>query len=308
MSDVRLKALNTPDTSSLELTSELFDASFNGRFKLSTLPASLKTMADMYVGYVPGSDPVSDTINQIYFQADLYRMNPILDFFFPKIQIAEQSKIQGTYIPAREIYEATGAFSELQIGPLTWSNAELLAGTMNREFDFRFHSESMVYGKNYALENQRLHLFTSNDTAHLTVTWDNQSPDKYSGDINLSGAFQADSLAERGFLVEVKPSDIYINNEKWMIDPSSVLLRKNYLNVDSLYVRSQAKHILADGTVASGGNQEFKLDFRNLNLDEMAYLLGANTELQGNMTGDFTYRETDGLSLIHISEPTRPTT
>ena len=56
--------------------------------------------------------------------------------------------------------------------------------------------------------------------------------------------------------------------------------------------------MLADGTIASGGNQEFKLDFKKLNLDEMASLIGVNTDLQGNMTGDFTYRETDGNPYI----------
>lgn len=296
--DVRLKALSTADTSSLELRSELFDASFNGQFRLSTLPASLKNMADLFAGYVPGSDPVIDTVNQIQFQADLHHVNPILDFFFPKIQIAEHSKIYGSYVPAEGVYDAAGSFSELQLGPLTWANAEFLAGTMNSEYDFRFHSDSMIYGKNYALENQQIHFFTSNDTSHLGITWDNQSIRSYKGDIMLSGTFQPDSLAERAFLMEVKPSEFVINNESWIIDPSTILIRKEFLSVDSLSLRSLEKHMLADGTIASGGNQEFKLDFRDLNLDEMAYLIGKNTMLQGNMTGEFSYRETDGLPYI----------
>jgi len=296
--DVRLKALSTPDTSALELRSELFDASLSGLFKLSTLPASLKNMADLYVNYVPGSDPPGDTVNQIHFHANLHHVNPILDFFFPKIQIAENSKIYGSYIPSMDIYEAEGSFSELQIGPLTWANAEFLSGTMNSEFDFRFYSDSMIYGQNYALENQKIHLFTREDTAHLHVNWDNQAIQRYSGDIKLSGVFQADTVAERAFHIDVKPSEFLINNDKWEVDPSSILIRKQYLRVDSLSLRSSEKHLLADGTIASGIDQGFRLDFRNLNLDEMAYMIGSNTELQGNMTGDFTYQETDGNPYI----------
>jgi hypothetical protein len=296
--DVRLSALSTPDTSSLEIKSELFDASIAGKFKLSSLPASLENMADLYVGLVPGSDPETDTINQISFHADLHHVNPIMDFFFPRIQIAEGSRIYGTYKPSLEIYEATGSFPKLAIGPVSWSKAEFQSGTMNSEFDFFFRSDSMIYGKNYALENQQFHLFTSDDTAHLDITWSNQSDLRYSGEINLSGAFQADSLPERGFLVEVDPSELYINNVNWHVDPSSILIRKQYLHVDSLSLRSQEKHMLADGTIVSMGDQEFNLDFRNLNLDEMAGLIGVNTALQGNMTGDFTYRETEGKPYI----------
>lgn len=296
--DVRLSALNTSDTSSLEIKSELFDASIDGKFKLTSLPASLQSMADLYVGLLPDEDPDTDTINQLSFHADLHHVNPILDFFLPKIQIAEGSSIYGSYNPSQEIYQATGSFPKLGIGPISWSNAEFESGTINNEFDLSFNSDSMAYGKNYALENQQFHLFTSNDTAHLDIIWNNQSELSYSGEIRLNGAFQSDSLAELSFLVEVLPSELYIGNENWHVDPSSVLIKKQYLHVDSLSLRSQEKHMLADGTISSGGDQEFKLDFRKLNLDEMASLIGVNTDLQGNMTGDFTYRETDGNPYI----------
>ncbi len=296
--DVRLSALNTPDTSSLAIKSELFDASIDGKFKLTSLPASLENMADLYMGLLPDEDPERDTINQLTFHANLHHVNPILDFFFPKIQIAEGSRIYGSYKPSQEIYEATGSFPKLGIGPISWSNARFQSGTINKEFDLRFLSDSMVYGKNYALENQFFHLFTSDHTANLDLTWNNQSDLNYSGEIKLKGTFQSDSLAELGFLIEVLPSELYIANENWLVDPSAILIRKKYLHVDSLSVRSQEKHILADGTIASGGNQEFKLDFRKLNLDEMASLIGVNTDLQGNMTGDFTYRETAGNPYI----------
>ncbi len=296
--NVRLSALNTPDTSSLKLTSELFDASIDGKFKLSTLPKSLESMADHYVNLVPGKDLESDTINQLHFMADLHHVNPIMDFFFPTIQIADGSKIYGSYIPSREIYETTGSFPILGIGPVSWSKVEFISGTMNKEFDFRFRSDSMVYAKNYALENQQIHLFTADDTARLDIMWDNQSELNYSGEINLSGAFQADSTTERGFLVNVLPSELYINNVNWQVNPSSILIRNQYLHVDSLSIRSQEKHMLADGTIISTGDQEFNLDFRDLNLSEVAGLIGVNTVLEGNITGDFSYRETDGNPYI----------
>ena len=296
--DVRLSALSTSDTTSLKISSELFDASINGKYKLSSLPKSLENMADLYVDLVPGVDPEIDTINQFNFRAELHHVNPIMDFFYPSIQIADGSEIYGSYKPSREIYEATGSFPNFGIGPISWSKAEFQSGTVKSEFDLQFRSDSMIYGKNYALENQEFHFFTSNDTARLDLTWDNHSDLRYSGEISLKGAFQPDSLAERGFLVEVEASELYVNNEKWLVDPSAVLLRKQFLHVDSLSLRSHEKHMLADGTIASGGDQEFKLDFRNLNLDEMAGLIGENTELQGNMTGDFTYRETDGNPYI----------
>jgi len=292
--DVRLNARSSSDSSSLVLKSELIDASLDGKFKLSTLPASLRNMADRYINLVPDSEPVADTVNQFKYQAELHHVNPILDFFYPKIQIAENSRIKGVYNPSHKIYSATGSFPGLQIGPVSWSMAEFQSSSPENEFDFLFRSDSLIYGKDYAVENQQFHLFTLNDTANLDISWSNESDVKYTGDISLSGAFQTEAVTDRNFLVEVKPSELYFNNEKWLVESSRILLRKGYINVDSLSLKSLEKHMLADGTIAPGGDQEFNLDFRNLNLNEMAALIGSDTELQGKMTGDFTYRETDG--------------
>ncbi len=296
--DVRLSALNTPDTASIEVKSELFDASINGKFKLTTLPASLESLADLYVNLVPGKDSETDTINRFTYHVDLRHVNPILDFFFPTIQIAENSSIHGAYNPSQEINNTNGNFPELKIGPNSWSNVEFHSSALNNEFYFQFRSDSMIYGKNYVLENQQFQLFTLNDTANLKITWNNQSESRYSGEINLTGAFQADSAEERGFIVEVEPSALYINSETWNIDHSAILIRKRYLNVDSLSIKSHEKHLVADGTIASGGEQDFNLDFSNLNLYELANLSGINAELEGNITGSFAYREAEGNPYI----------
>jgi hypothetical protein len=302
--DVSLSALNTPDTSSIEIKSELIDAAIFGKFKLSTLPSSLENMADYYVNLVPGKDPGTDTVNRFTYRVDFKHVKPILDFFFPKLEIAENSSIYGTYNPSNQILMATGAISKLGIGSNAWYNAVFHAVDLNNEFDLDFRSDSMVFGKTLALENQQLHLFTINDTARLNIIWDNQSEAGFNGEINLNGAFQPDSLENRGFLVTVEPSEVDINSEKWSISRSSMLLRKQYFSVDSLSIKSREKHLLADGTIARAEDQDFKLDFRNLNLQELTALSGVNAKVEGSITGNLNYRETDGnpyiFSDIHV--------
>ncbi len=296
--DVQLSAINTPDTSSLEIKSELFDASMAGRFKLSSLPASLRNLADLYMNLIPGKDPEIDSINQFSYEMDLKRINPILDFFFPTLQVGEGSFIRGIYKPALNINSSIGKFSKLEIGSKLWHNVDFQSSAITGEYDFQFNSDSLVYGKSYVLEKQQFHLFTTNDTANLDVTWENQSAQKYSGEINLSGAFQPASTSERGFLVDVASSELYINSESWEIKPSSILFRKNYINVDSLSIKSRDKHILADGTISSEGEHSFNLDFSRLNLHELSGVAGINANLDGDITGNLTYRKSEGNPYI----------
>jgi hypothetical protein len=162
------------------------------------------------------------------------------------------------------------------------------------EFHFSFHSDSLIYGKNYALENQHFNLYTSQDTAHLDVLWENHTEPVYSGLISLTGAFQPDFTEERGFLVEVEPTSIIISDEDWEVHRASVLFRKKLTQVDSLSVKSNEKYLVADGTLSADGDQDFNLDFRNLNLSELSSLAGINAEMEGRITGILTYRKMDG--------------
>ena len=296
--DMNLTARNTIDTSLILIESELFDATIGGDFTLSSLPESFRSMADEYVNIVPGMDLAPDTVNHFTYHIDLKRINPILDFFYPTLQIGEESQIQGHYDPSEKLFNTKASLSNLVVGPGKWANVEMASEIADDEFHFLFHSDSLIYGKNYALENQNFELHTFGDTAHLDVFWENQDLPRYSGAISLKGAFQPDYLDDRGFQVDVEPSSIVINNEDWEIHRASVLFRKHFTQVDSLSVKSQERYLVADGTLSSDGDQDFNLDFRNLNLNELSSVAGINANLEGSISGFLTYRKMDGSPYI----------
>jgi hypothetical protein len=296
--DMNLLALNTSDTSSIVIESELFDARVGGQYRLSELPASFRSLADQYINLVPGRDLPRDSLNHFTYLVDLKRVNPILDFFYPKLQIGEGSQIQGTYDPVAGICSTEASFSNLAVGPGLWSRVDLNSEIDQGEFHFTFRSDSLVYGKNYALENQQFQLQTSRDTAYLEVRWDNQSEPGYRGLISLKGTFEPEDLEDRGFLVQVLPSSVVINNEYWEVHRASVNFNKQYTQVDSISVRSQEKYLVADGTLSSAGDQDFNLDFSNLNLRELSSLAGIPADLEGNISGMLTYRKMDGSPYV----------
>ena len=296
--DMNLTTQSTSDTTIILIESELFDATIGGDFTLSSLPESFRSLADEYVNAVPGMDLAPDSVNHFTYHIDLKRVNPILDFFYPTLQIGEESHIQGEYHPSEKLFNTTASLSDLVVGPGKWANVEMSSEIAFDEFHFLFQSDSLIYGKNYALEDQNFQLHTSGDTAHLDVFWENQAIPRYSGAISLKGAFQPDSMEDRGFLVDVEPSSIVINNEDWDIHRASVLFRKHLTQVDSLSVKSQERYLVADGTLSSDGDQDFNLDLRNLNLNELSSVAGINAELEGRISGILTYRKMDGSPYI----------
>ncbi|HER09793.1 MAG TPA: translocation/assembly module TamB [Bacteroides sp.] len=291
--DLTVLAKNTPDTSLLQVRSELFDSDITGRYRMTELPASFRNMADRFVDVIPGHPPRPDSLNRFVYRLDFKRVGPLLDFFFPVLGIGDRSMIYGRYDPSRSEFTTTGYMPLLRIAGNTWHNVDLFTGIDRDVFTARFQSDSMTFGEELSLVDQQFYLKASGDTAKLNVTWDNRLDPVYRGNINLFGSFENDTLEGRNFKLGVQPSTFYVDNEEWKIHGSSIQLKKSYLQVDSLIIESRNEYFLADGAISSETEDQFNLDIRNLNLARLAPMSGMNLKLLGNITGNFNYRKVD---------------
>ncbi|MEN8226776.1 MAG: translocation/assembly module TamB domain-containing protein [Bacteroidota bacterium] len=296
--DMTISTRNTADTSLLQIRSEMFDGSIEGQYKLSKLPASFQNLADQFLDIMPNQEPQTDMVNHFVYQVDFKRMNPVLDFFFPLLQIGKESHAHGQYKPSEQICTTNGFFQNLQIGQIGWSNVDLFSEIRNDEFQVHFQSDSMTYGKSYSLTEHKFSLYAANDTAHLDAAWDNRIEPRYTGDLKLMGTIVADSLKKRNFRIDILPTNLYINDALWKVSSSNILLRKQYIHMDSLSISSEEKYLVADGTISSVEEQDFDLELQNLNLAELSSLAGINVDLMGNITGNINYQQMEGNPTI----------
>jgi hypothetical protein len=296
--DVNIVTQNTEDTSMIQVSSEMIDATIGGHYKLSKLPASFQNLADQFLNVLPNQDPQPDTANQFVYQVNIKRLNPLLEFFFPLLQIGEESHMHGQYNPSLKICTTNGFFPLLQFGQSGWRNVDLFSEIRDDEFQVHFQSDSMIFGKSYSLVEQQFSFRAASDTAYLDVSWDNRIEPRYSGNINLNGTFQADSLENRGFMIDVQPTALLIHDDLWEVTNSTILLKRAFMAIDSLAVRSKEKYLVADGIISSNEDQDFNLEVKNLNLAELSNLAGTNMNLSGNITGNVNYKQMGGNPYI----------
>ena len=289
---------NTADTSWLKVTSDLFDASIEGNYKLSMLPFSLKNLADHYLDLEPGREPLTDSLHQLSYRIQFKKVNQLLDFFLPAMQIGEMSEVHGQFDPSLTLFTANGFFPNLQIGNNGWSNVDVFAETNSDQFNLHFQSDSLTLGGNYSLVEQQFSLMATNDTATMEISWDSKVEPRYSGLINLEGTFVEDTADIRGFLVDVHPAELLIDNEDWHVGHSRLLIKKEYLRIDSLSLASSNKHLIADGVISSRVDQDFNLTLKNLQLEQLTDLLGVNADLAGTITGNINYKQEEGTPYI----------
>ena len=296
--DLTIKARNTPSASLIQVRSDLLDVDLTGQYKLTSLPGSFRNLADRYLNVIPNSEPLRDTSHYFVFNADIKHINPILDFFLPTLRIGDRSSISGTYDPQNTDISLTGEFPTLQVASNSWHNASIDTRIRYGQLESGFRSDSMTFGENYSLENQIFTFSAANDTAHLDIGWNNTSGPRYRGEISLSGTFQPDSLANRGFLIDLEPGNLIINNMQWNVLQANMLVKRKYLSINHFEINSIDKRILANGVISSNEEQNFHMDVRNLNLSELSSLTGVNVDLAGNISGTFNYQRVGDAPVV----------
>ncbi len=296
--DLTLTARNTPSASLIRLNSDMLDVAITGEYKLSELPGSFRNLADHFLNVVPNSEPWTDSSNYFVFRADLKRMNPLLDFFYPSLQVGEHSLLKGTFDPINIDLHIDGAFPNLTIGENAWYNVTTKTETIDDLITSRIYSDSTSLNGGYALYKQEIQFTAKQDTALMKLKWANDTEPEFSGDISLSGTFEPDSVTNRGFMIQMNPGQFVMNDTTWNIFPSNMLVRKGYLDVNNFEINSFQKRILANGVISRDETRDFNLELENLELGQLTGLSGLNMDLQGKETGNLQYRRAGNVPII----------
>ncbi len=296
--DLSISARNTADTSLFLVRSDMFDARIEGQYELSHLPASFMNLADRFMNVKKDQQPQPDTGTRFFYEVEFKRMNPLLDFFLPELQIGDESQLHGTYDPSADLFSSNGFFPMLQVSQNNWTNVDLFSEIRDDEFRLDIQSDSMTFGENYSLVEQQFVFRAANDTARLDVVWDNRIKPSYSGEIKLLGTFQPDSVEVRGIKIDVEPTAILVQDDLWEINGSSVLVKKGYIAVDSLEIKSEDKYLAAHGIISAGDDQDFKLEVNNLNLDGLSGFTEFEMDLEGSITGKINFKKLEGNPYI----------
>lgn len=296
--DFNMYTMNTPDSSLIQVNSEMFDGQIKGKYKLSGLQASFRNLLDRYINIDPEKEAFSDSLSNFTYQFDFKRVNSLLDYFYPDLQIGDHSRLRGSFDPEPGSSTSSGFFTDLQFRQSRWTNVELFTEFRDHDAQVHFSSDSLSFGKNMSLEEHQFHLTAANDTAYLDMSWDNREEPIYKGNIKLTGTFHTDTLNQRGFLIDVLPTNIFINSDLWNLSPSDILIKEHYLQIDSLMVSNGEKYLLADGFVSAHENQELNVLVNRMNLYDLSTLAGLNANLRGTMTGELNYQRVDGIPYI----------
>lgn len=280
----------------LTVESDFANAQIVGNYTLSDLPTAAKEILSKYI---PAAIPIDSKLpkkHDFSFNAEVKRTKQLLDLFYPKLQIASGTKLQGTMKSNTNDLSVLFKSDEIKYETIKLSSIELRGTTGPSGFDLRSGIDNLNVSDKLSIDNLKLSGITKHDTASILLSLQGEDSLKS----NATVRFDTDFLQTEYTTVKMIPEKLTLNGQDWGIDP------RNYLLFDSLgmllnevnFIHNEQKLNISGivgADTSSKVNVEF-VDFESANLNDLLKLYDVN--VGGVTNGSAAIRSVTGNPAI----------
>jgi hypothetical protein len=311
--DFNLLAHQSRDTSSIILESDLIDAEIAGRYNFKSIGTATRSMFDNWFPALAfqqngnSSLPVSG-VNDFRFNIDFKNTFPITDFFFPEIEIARNSRLTGTYSPAKFSTDISGNFPYLRFKDYRWNEFLIYLNTNDSLVDFESNTALMEIGDKINLQNFGIRAQGKNDRADYAILWNNWGAKLYKG--NISGHTILKPGETRGFPVAeltFDPGSVILGDTTWHIPASNITIDSSAIGINEFYLVHDKQYIYLNGKLSRDPSDILTLTFNDVNLsnlNEITRTIGLNLNgvIEGTANLSNIYDRPIFLSNLQIND------
>lgn len=268
----------------LNLNSDFLDASINGKFNFGSLPSSLiNTVARLVPSLYPdGSDrPEPDNENNFTLETTLLETDNLNDFLETGLRIASGSEIKLIYNSG--INATTGAsFKNLSFQNNTLTDVILSGEIKDTIASFSLNSKNLELSGMVDLAGFAVDISTIPDTISTVIGWDNKQKILNKGRLEIATIFSLiDTVRTTTF--SVRPSDVWVRNDKWKINPSEIRFSQKMVKIDELLINSENDFYRISGIISDRNADSLKLDFEGIDLNFFNQIWDSGNKSQGNL-------------------------
>ena len=126
------------------------------------------------------------------------------------------------------------------------------------------------------------------DNVSTTLNWGNSAAVTYSGQLAAVAKFLR-TEGEKPLLkamVDVKPTDIILNDTLWKVHPSQVIVDSGKVDVNNFYFSHQDRYVRINGRLSDNPQDTVKVDLKDINMGYVFDIASISDDV--NFEGDAT--------------------
>jgi hypothetical protein len=286
MNNMNIRASKQNNENQLRLTSEFLTASVEGKFQYHTLPASILNIMRKYVPslILPPKKPI-ETHNNFQFDIHIYNTDILSTIFDIPLTVYTHSTLKGYFNDPLQRLRVEGYFPRLQYKNNFIESGMILCENPSDHIRARVRLTNL---KKKGAVNLSLDAQAKDDNISTTLNWGNSAAVTYSGQL----AAVAKLLRTEGekpllkAMVEVKPTDIILNDTLWQIHPSQVVVDSGKVDVNNFYFSHQDRYVRINGRLSDNPQDSVKVDLKDINMGYVFDIASISDDV--NFEGDAT--------------------
>ena len=286
MNNMNIRASKQNNENQLRLTSEFLTASVEGKFQYHTLPASILNIMRKYVPslILPPKKPI-ETHNNFQFDIHIYNTDILSTIFDIPLTVYTHSTLKGYFNDPLQRLRVEGYFPRLQYKNNFIESGMILCENPSDHIRARVRLTNL---KKKGAVNLSLDAQAKDDNISTTLNWGNSAAVTYSGQLAAVAKFLR-TEGEKPLLkamVEVKPTDIILNDTLWQIHPSQVVVDSGKVDVNNFYFSHQDRYVRINGRLSDNPQDSVKVDLKDINMGYMFDIASISDDV--NFEGDAT--------------------
>lgn len=290
----------------LRLYSDIMDASMEGQYSLYSLPASIKSLMNIYVDTLIADSSVSNyvSLNQDFiFSLNLKEADPLTELFAPDLQVSQGMRLTGGYNERIGNLFFDGQCPELIYNGIQFNNLYADSYIKDDNMNLITGAQEVYYSDTLKSDDMLVHLESRNDTIVFNCSWDDKSPVPFStADINGQFIF----FDKKHYQFSFDKADITFTDTLWTVFPmNNIHIDTSTLRFENLGIRTSSQDIRMHGLVSENPQDTLLFVFNNFKLSNFDVLLQTlNIDMDGLMNGNVQifdyYNSPFYLSDLHI--------
>lgn len=266
MNNLKISATHNDQKNQLKVASEFLTADIEGNFLYHTLPASIMNIMRRYVPslILPGKKPI-ETHNNFNFNVHIYNTDILSTVFDIPLKIFAHSTVNGYFNDEMQRVRVEGYFPRLQYGNTFIESGLIICENPSDRFGAQVRFTNLKKG---GAVNVSLDAQAKDDQISTTVNWGNNAAVTYSGQLSTVAQFfrTAGEKPLLKALVDIKPTDVILNDTLWQVHPSQVVVDSGKIDINNFHFSHRDRYIRINGRLSDNPKDTVKVDLKEINI------------------------------------------
>lgn len=259
-------ALSASGRKSVRIESPFLHGSVEGRYSYRTVLASVRKIILRYIpSLLTAEKKMPETDNNFRFSLRMENSDILPKAFGIPLCLQMPAAFSGHFNDSLGSISLNGYFPQFTYNGKRYESGTLLCKNIGDTLQCQLRASALM--RKGAMFNFSLLARAKNDKMRTTLFWGNNTKQTFSGKLDALTSFSQSPDRKRfGARIDIRPSDIILNDTVWRVHPATVALAKDSIEIRNFLFEHADQHLSVSGRIGRNAADSCIADMKNISL------------------------------------------